>query len=70
MTKRYFFAGNNYEGCGHRHRTKSAALKCLPRIDTKHGRPQVFKSVTKYVSVSKLVPGYSGPIATRTVTAV
>jgi hypothetical protein len=40
-------AGSKFEGCGHEHKTKKAAEKCLPRIDKTHGRVAVHKVETK-----------------------
>jgi hypothetical protein len=40
----YYIAATIYEGCGHQHRTRQAATRCLPRIDDTHGkRPRVHK---------------------------
>lgn len=34
----YFVAANDFEGCGHRHRSIRAAERCLPRIERKAGK--------------------------------
>jgi hypothetical protein len=39
---RYYFAANKFEGCGHRHRTRTAARRCLPRIDPTRGPVRVY----------------------------
>jgi hypothetical protein len=33
MEKFYFIAGNTFGGCGHRHRTASAAKPCIPKVE-------------------------------------
>jgi hypothetical protein len=35
MRKHYLIAASRFEGCGHRHKTIAAAVKCLPRIENR-----------------------------------
>jgi hypothetical protein len=38
----YYIAANKYEGCGHRHRTEKAAARCIPHVDSSHGKVRVW----------------------------
>lgn len=41
--RRWYIAGNRYEGCGHRHKSIRTARRCLPRIDAGHGPRRVYR---------------------------
>jgi len=51
--KPYYFAGNTFEGCGHKHRTASAAMSCFRHMNEwwRNSRPRVKTGVFKLLSV-------------------
>lgn len=48
MRVHHFIAANRHEGCGHRHRSPGAAVRCLARIDPEHGRPAIYRITAEH----------------------
>ena len=63
--KTHYIAGNDHEGCGHSHKTIEAATKCLPLIDSHHGRKDVFKMVYRRGVFTSGIPMLVTPFITR-----
>ena len=40
----YYMAASQYEGCGHKHRSLRAAMKCVPKIERRpYSRIDVYR---------------------------